>query len=96
MAATARAAFPGTYNLNTGVEPLADVGCRGAARGNGVRQEPYVCAVLDWRFSPTLTSSNYTSAQAAAIQAFDDRSDVKAALAQVLAAAKSRPATRCK
>ncbi len=64
--------------------------------GTVFASEPYACAVLDWRFSPTLTSSSYSAAQAAGIRAFDDRSDVKAAFAKVLAAAQRREATRCK
>lgn len=35
--------------------------------GTVFASEPYACAVLDWRFSPTLTSSRYSAAQAAGI-----------------------------
>jgi hypothetical protein len=64
--------------------------------GTAFAKEPYVCAVLDWRYSPTMTSSSYTAAQAAGIKAFDNRSDVKAAFSKVLVVAKARLATRCK
>ena len=64
--------------------------------GTAFAKDPYVCAVLDWRYSPTIASSNWTAAQAAGIKAFDDRSDVKAAFAKVLVVAKGRSAIRCK
>ena len=63
--------------------------------GTAFAKEPYNCAVFDWRYSPTLTLTRFTTAQQTAIHAFDDRSDVTAAFTRVLAAAKARSTTRC-
>lgn len=56
----------------------------------------YACSVMDWRYSLTYTSSRLTSAQLSLIQKFDDRSDVKAALAKVADVAKSHATVSCK
>jgi len=88
--------IPGTYNLSTVSNRWQMSAAEVQHAGTVFAKEPYVCAVLDWRYSLTLTSSTFTSAQEAAVQAFDDRSDVKAALANVLAAAKGRATTACK
>jgi hypothetical protein len=85
----------GTYDLRT-VSNRWQMSAKEVEQAGSVfAAEPYVCAVLDWRYSPTITSSGYTAAQAAGIRAFDDRSDVKAALARVLQVAKARTATSC-
>jgi hypothetical protein len=88
--------IPGTYNLATVTTRWQMSAAEVQHAGTVFAKETYVCAVLDWRYSPTLTSSTFTSTQEALVQAFDDRSDVKAALAQVLTAAKSRSVTPCK
>jgi hypothetical protein len=88
--------IPGTYNLTTVTNRWQMSAAEVQHAGTVFAKEAYVCAVLDWRYSLTLTSSTFTSAQETAVQAFDDRSDVKAALAQVLTAAKSRAVTPCK
>lgn len=88
--------IPGTYDLSTVSTRWQMSAAEVERAGTVFAKEPYVCAVLNWRYSPTLTSSKYTSAQAAAIRAFDDRGDVKAAFTRVLAAAQSRPASRCR
>ncbi len=87
--------IPGTYNLNIVSNRWQMSAAEVERAGMVFAKEPYVCAVLDWRYSPTLTSSNYPASQAAGIRAFDNRSDVQAAFAKVLAAAKRRAATRC-
>src|SRR5262249_17568807 len=86
----------GTFNLSTTTNRWQMSATEVQHAGTVFAKEPYVCAVLDWRYSPTLSSSSYTTSQQAAIQAFDDRTDVKAAFAQVLTAAKSRATTPCK
>jgi hypothetical protein len=88
--------IPGTFNLTTVSNRWQMSAAEVQHAGTVFAKETYVCAVLDWRYSPTLTSSTFTSSQADGVQAFDNRSDVKAALAQVLTAAKSRAVTPCK
>jgi hypothetical protein len=88
--------IPGTYDLRYVSSRWQMSASEVERAGTVFASEPYACAVLDWRFSPTLTSSSYSPSQAAGIRAFDDRSDVKAAFAKVLAAAKRRAANRCK
>jgi hypothetical protein len=87
--------IPGTYDLRYVSNRWQMSASEVERAGTVFASEPYACAVLDWRFSPTLSSSSYSASQAAGIRAFDDRSDVKAAFTRVLAAAKRRAATRC-
>jgi len=67
-------------------------------RGNGqaFANEPYACAVIDWRYSPTYSNGSLTADQLAAVRAFDNRTDVKASLAEVAAYARVRAVTACK
>jgi hypothetical protein len=88
--------IPGTYDLRIVSTRWQMSAAEVERAGTVFAKEPYVCAVIDWRYSPTFTVSRFTAAQQAAILAFDDRSDVKMALAKVLVAAKGRSATRCK
>ncbi len=64
--------------------------------GTVLASEPYACALINWRYSPSFSDSRKTAAQLAAIREFDDRSDVKAALAAVVAAAGRRDRRDCR
>ena len=86
----------GTFDLRTVSTRWQMSAAEVERAGTVFAKEPYVCAVLDWRYSPTLTSSRYTAEQADAIRRFDDLSDIKAALSKVMTAAKSRATTQCK
>ena len=88
--------LPGTFDLSTVSNRWQMSAAELEHAGTVFAKEPYVCAVLDWRYSVTLASTRYTDAQQLAITKFEDRSDVKAAFGKVLAAAKSRAATPCK
>ncbi|MGH7525300.1 MAG: hypothetical protein ACREMX_01195, partial [Gemmatimonadales bacterium] len=63
--------------------------------GHGKPTTP-TCLALHWQWSPVFKStSGRTSAQMAAIQAFDRRPDVKAAMAELARIAASRPVPNC-
>jgi hypothetical protein len=58
--------------------------------------EPYVCASLHWQWSPIYPAYNLPAEQLAAIRAFDTRSDVRAAMAQLREGAAGRANTSCR
>jgi hypothetical protein len=88
--------IPGTFDLSVVSTRWQMSAAEVERAGTVFAKEPYVCAVIDWRYSPNFILSRFTAAQQAAILAFDDRSDVKAAFGKVWTAAKSRAATPCK
>ena len=85
----------GTFDLRTVSTRWQMSAAEVERAGTAFAGDSNVCAVLNWRYSPTATSSRYTTAQASGIQAFDNRTDVKAAFVKVLTTAKSRVATVC-
>jgi len=58
--------------------------------------EPYNCAAIAWQYSPVYNRAGLPADQLAGIQAFDTRSDVRAAMAQLKALAQQRPNTSCR
>jgi hypothetical protein len=88
--------LPGTFDLSTVSTRWQMSAAEVERAGTVFAKEPYVCAVIDWRYSPNFVLSRFTAEQQAAILAFDDRSDVKAAFGKVMTAANSRAATPCK
>lgn len=56
--------------------------------GKAFAAEPYVCALINWRYSVTLNAPEYATQ-------FDLRSDVQAATAKVAAVASGRAARSC-
>jgi hypothetical protein len=58
--------------------------------------EPYNCASIGWQWSPLYVSSRLPADQLAAIQAFDRRADVRAAMGDLSILAGQRPRTSCK
>jgi hypothetical protein len=57
---------------------------------------PGVCALSNWQFSPIYPSSGMSAGQLAQVRAFDNRTDVKAALKAINLAAKARPYMDCR
>jgi hypothetical protein len=57
---------------------------------------PGVCALSNWQFSPIYPSGGMTASQLAQVRAFDNRSDVKAALQAINNTAKARPYMDCR
>jgi hypothetical protein len=58
--------------------------------------EPYTCASIHWRWSPSYPAYNLPPEQLAAIRAFDTRSDVRASMAQLKEVAAGRANTSCR
>jgi hypothetical protein len=64
--------------------------------GTAFLAEPYNCAAIAWQYSPVFNRTSLAAGQLAAIQAFDIRSDVRAAMAQLRTLAQQRPNTSCR
>ena len=64
--------------------------------GTAFLAEPYNCAAIAWQYSPVYQKASLAPAHLALVQAFDHRSDVKAAMAKLAELAKARPNTNCK
>ena len=58
--------------------------------------EPYNCAFIGWRWSPSYSSSSLPADQLAGIRGFDTRADVRAAMGDLSILAGQRPSTSCK
>jgi hypothetical protein len=58
--------------------------------------EPYVCAVLNWRYSPNYPRGGMTDEQYASITSFDTRSDIIAAMKSIRSVAAVHAPTRCR
>ena len=86
----------GTFNLKTVKTRWQMSAAEVEHAGTVFAKEPYVCAVLDWRFSSTMETGRYTSAQFAGIKGFENRADVRAALTKVRVAAASHATNACK
>jgi hypothetical protein len=58
--------------------------------------EPYNCASIGWRWSPTYSTTTLPAEQLAGIKAFDTRPDVRAAMGDLSILAGQRPSTSCR
>ncbi len=87
--------IPGTYNLNTVSNRWQMSAAEVERAGTVFAKEPYVCAVLDWRFSPTVTSSNYSASQAARDPGIRQPERREGGICEGAGGGETRAATRC-
>jgi hypothetical protein len=64
--------------------------------GTAFLTEPYNCAAIAWQYSPVYSRTSLPADQLAAVQAFDKRADVRAAMAQLGNLARQRSNTSCR
>ena len=64
--------------------------------GTAFLADPYNCAAIAWQYSPVYNRTSLPAAQLAGVQAFDTRSDVRAAMAQLRNLAQQRSTTSCR
>jgi hypothetical protein len=86
----------GTYNDAASVRRFQMSAAEILAYGKVFIAEPYNCGFIGWRWSPTYTASRLPASQLAAIQAFDTRADVRAAMGDLSIQAGQRSNTSCK
>ena len=64
--------------------------------GSAFLAEPYNCAAIAWQYSPVYEKASLAPAHLALVKAFDGRSDVRVAMAQLAKLAKERSNTSCR